>query len=125
MHKQVEQARRSTRKERAVGVTLLVAGFVIMGAAASQMGTGVVEAQMQQQSPAHVPSDIDKQGGQRPLTPAPEPSPPRNERGTTGSAPVSPQTGDRPPTVGTPLPQAPAEKTAPPVQGSDGRAAPK
>ena len=117
-----EQGSMSMRQERTLGVVLLVTGLIVAGAAVARMGTeNVVQAQAT--PPTASPSDNDKPaesmpGGTRPTTPAPEPARPQNnEGGTTGTAPASPRTGDRPPVTGTPLPPAPAEKVAPPVQG--------
>lgn len=111
----------SMRQERTLGVVLLVTGLIIAGAAVARMGPEpIVQAQIT--PPAVTPHDSDKPaqstpGGTRPTTPAPEPARPQNnESGTTGTAPASPTTGDRPPVTGTPLPPAPAEKIAPPVQ---------
>ena len=115
-----EQGSMSMRQETALGVAMLVAGLVIVGVAATRMGPERIE-QAQVTQPSASP-EINRPaestpGGTRPTTPAPEPARPQNnESGTTGTAPVSPRTGDRPPVTGTPLPQAPAEQIAPPVQ---------
>jgi hypothetical protein len=112
------------RQERMLGVVLLVTGLIIAVAAVSRMGgEGSLQAQVTPQTPpaAATPGD-DKPaqsmpGGTRPTTPAPEPARPQNNEGsTTGTSPASPSTADRPPITGTPLPQAPAEKSAPPME---------
>jgi hypothetical protein len=121
-----EQGSMSMRQERTLGVVLLVSGLIIAGAAVTRMGPEhSVQAQATPQTqtqPSATPSQDNKPaesmpGGTRPTTPAPEPATPQNnESGTTGTAPASPRTGDRPPVTGTPLPPAPAEKMAPPVE---------
>ncbi len=124
MKTQLDKGQMSMRHERMLGVVLLVTGLMITGAAVSQMGgKGSVQAQATPQTPPPAAtSDDDKPaqsmpGGTRPTTPAPEPARPQNNEGsTTGAAPASPSTGDRPPVTGTPLPPAPAEKTAPPIE---------
>jgi hypothetical protein len=125
MKMQLDKERMSMQRDRMLGVMLLVAGLIIAGTAVSRMGgDGTMQAQVTPQTPppAAAPSDDDKPaqstpGGTRPTTPAPEPARPQNNEGsTTGAAPASPSTGDRPPVTGTPLPQAPAEKMAPPIE---------
>jgi hypothetical protein len=123
MKTQLNQERMSMQRERMLGVMLLVSGLIIAGAAVSRMGgEGTVQAQVTPQAPpaAATPDEKPAQsmpGGTRPTTPAPEPARPQNNEGsTTGASPASPGTGDRPPVTGTPLPQAPAEKTAPPIE---------
>jgi hypothetical protein len=116
-----KEGQMSMRQERMLGVAMLVAGLAIAGVAVSRMGP---EAAMHAQAtPPTAPSLQDDKpaqstpGGTRPTTPAPEPARPQNNEGsTTGTAPASPRTGDRPPMIGTPLPPAPAEKTGPPIQ---------
>jgi hypothetical protein len=124
MKTQLDKGQMSMRQERMLGVVLLVTGLIIAGTAVSRMGgESTVQAQVTPQTPppAATPND-DKPaqsmpGGTRPTTPAPEPARPQNNEGsTTGAAPASPRTGDRPPVTGTPLPPAPAEKTAPPIE---------
>jgi hypothetical protein len=125
MKTQLDKERMSIKRERMLGVMLLVTGLMIAGTAVSRMGgEGTMQAQVTPQTPppAAAPSADDKPaesmpGGTRPTTPAPEPARPQgNEGSTTGAAPASPRTGDRPPVTGTPLPQAPAEKAAPPIE---------
>jgi hypothetical protein len=104
MIRQMFEGQMSMRQERTLGVVLLVAGLLIAGAAVTRMGADhAVHAQA-------TPGDT------RPTTPAPEPARPsqNNEGSTTGTAPST--SSDRPPATGTPLPPAPAEKTAPPIQ---------
>ena len=124
MKTQLDRERMSMQRDRVLGVMLLVAGLIIAGTAVSRMGgEGTMQAQVTTQTPpAAAKPDDDKPaqsmpGGTRPTTPAPEPARPQNNEGsTTGAAPASPSTGDRPPVTGTPLPPAPAEKTAPPIE---------
>jgi hypothetical protein len=125
----LEEGRMSMRQEWMWGVALLVGGLAIAGISVTQMGSnGAIQAQVTPQTspPAAGPSADkpaeSKPGGTRPTTPAPEPARPQNnlqenEGGTTGQSP--PRSGDRPPTTGTPLPPAPAEKVAPPVQPAE------
>jgi type IV secretory pathway VirB10-like protein len=111
----------SMRQEKTLGVVLLVAGLMIAGAAVARMQPESV-VQAQATPPAAAPKDDTKPaesmpGGTRPTTPAPEPARPQNnESGTTGTAPASPATGERPPAVAPALPPAPAEKVGPPVK---------
>jgi hypothetical protein len=125
MKTQLDKGQMSMRQERMLGVLLLVTGLIIAGAAVSRMGgERTLQAQVAPQTlpPAAAPSDDEKPaqsmpGGTRPTTPAPEPARPQNNEGsTTGAAPGSPRTGDRPPVTGTPLPPAPAEKSGPPIE---------
>jgi hypothetical protein len=125
MKTRLNKGQMSMRQERMLGVMLLVAGLGIAGAAVLRMGgEDTVQAQVTPQTPppAAAPSQDDKPaesmpGGTRPTTPAPEPARPQIDEGsTTGAAPASPRTGDRPPVTGTPLPPAPAEKAAPPLE---------
>jgi hypothetical protein len=129
MKTRLKEGQRSMRQERMLGVALLVAGLAIAGISVAQMGSdGAMQAQVTPQTPpAAAPRGDDKPaesmpGGTRPTTPAPEPARPQkdpqeNEGSTTGSSP--PKSPDRPPTTGTPLPPAPAEKSAPPVQPAE------
>ncbi len=121
-----EQKRRALREDRLVGVVMLVAGLAIAGAALHQTRPqGALHAQTVPQTTPSAPAESapaeSKPGGARPTTPAPEPARPLNNDGsgqgtTTGSSPqMPPAASDRPPVTGTPLPQAPAEKTAPPI----------
>src|SRR5262245_11063431 len=123
--KLLERGRLSMRQERTIGLTMLVAGLIIAGAAVTRMDAqGVVTAQAPPPAATPAPEKADKPaesmpGGTRPTTPAPEPARPQRDDGaTTGSSPpASPQSRDRPPVTGTPLPPAPAEKNGPPLQG--------
>lgn len=121
-----EQKRRALREDRLVGVVMLVAGLAIAGAALHQTrAPGTMHAQTVPQTTPGTPIDAapaeSKPGGTRPTTPAPEPARPQNNDGsgqgtTTGTSPqMPPASSDRPPVTGTPLPPAPAEKTAPPI----------
>ena len=107
----------SMRQERMLGTAMLVAGLVIAGLSVTQMRPdGVAHAQATQRDDSPAQS---MPGGTRPTTPAPEPARPQNnpqgnEGATIGSSP--PNSGDRPPVMGTPLPPAPAEKSGPPIQ---------
>jgi hypothetical protein len=121
MKTQLDRERMSMQRDRVLGVMLLVAGLIIAGTAVSRMGgEGTVQAQVAPPAAATPEDDKPAQsmpGGTRPTTPAPEPARPQsNEGSTTGTAPASPTTGDRPPVTGTPLPPAPAEKMAPPIE---------
>jgi hypothetical protein len=113
-----DKGRMSMRQERMLGVAMLVAGLALMGVSLTRMGQdGIVQAQVT--PPA--PTQRDEQPGTRPTTPAPEPARPQskeNEGSTTGSSPPKSdgRAPDRPPATGTPLPPAPAEKTAPPIE---------
>ena len=120
-----DEGRLSMRQERMLGVVMLVAGLAIAGVAVTRMGPdGVVQAQVTPQTapPAAAqdkPAPAESMpGGTRPTTPAPEPARPQNNQNnqgsTTGTAPAN--AGDRAPTIGTPLPPAPAEKTGAPLQ---------
>ena len=104
----------SIPQQRMLGLVLLVAGLAIAGMSVARMPTGGgLHAQLTSPpaSSAAQPAEA-LPGGTRPTTPAPEPARPQNNEGaTTGSS-----TLDRPPVTGTPLPPAPAEKMAPPVQ---------
>lgn len=112
-----DQGRMSMRQERMLGVAMLVAGFALVGASISHMDPeGMVQAQVTPQTPTQR-----EQPGTRPTTPAPEPARPQSKDDggtTTGSSPPKSdeRTPDRPPAIGTPLPPAPAEKTAPPIE---------
>lgn len=109
-----------------LGVVMLVAGLAIAGVAVTRMGPdGVVQAQVTPQTAPPAAAQDDKPapaesmpGGTRPTTPAPEPARPQdnqnNQGSTTGTSPSN--AGNRPATIGTPLPPAPAEKTGAPIQ---------
>lgn len=100
-------------RERTIGTALLVLGLAIAGGALMKVPHEQFHmAQASSDTPSG-PADA-KPGGTRPTTPAPEPAQPQAAPGqTTGSAPLTSQ--DRPPEVGKPLPPAPAEKVAPPI----------
>jgi hypothetical protein len=113
-----DKGRMSMRQERMLGVAMLVAGLALVGVSISRMGP---EAMVQAQVAPQTPAQRDEQPGARPTTPAPEPARPQskdNEGATTGSSPPKSdeRSPDRPPATGTPLPPAPAEKTAPPIR---------
>jgi hypothetical protein len=106
------------RRERAIGAALLVLGLLVAGGALVKIQKQDAYrdrvAQAQTIAPAEKNSAKPAQpepGGTRPTTPAPEPARPQETPGQTiGSAPATtPQTG-------TPLPPAPAEKMAPPIE---------
>ena len=117
-----EQKRRALREDWLVGVVMLVAGLAIAGTALHQTRPqGTMHAQTAPQPTTGAPAES-KPGDARPMTPAPEPARPQNNDGsgqgkTTGTSPqMPPASSDRPPVTGTPLPPAPAEKTAPPIE---------
>jgi hypothetical protein len=124
----IREEQMSMRQQAVLGAAMLVGGLVIVGVSVSQMSTaGVVQAQVDRQLTQQTPSGRDsppaesQPGGTRPTTPAPEPARPQNnqdgEGATTGTSPnLPPKSSDRPPTLGTPLPPAPAEKTGEPLQ---------
>jgi hypothetical protein len=108
----------SDRRERRIGTALLVLGLLVAGGALVKIQkeethqAQVAQAQADHNSSKPAPSEP---GGTRPTTPAPEPAQPQVKPGeTSGSAPLTTQ--DRPPETGKPLPQAPAEKMAPPLE---------
>ena len=107
------------RQERMLGVAVVVAGFALVGLSLPPMGpVDVAQAQVTPQPRDDQPAES-KPGGTRPTTPAPEPARPQNNDGsTTGTSPAQSddRSPDRPPAIGTPLPPAPAEKIAPPMQ---------
>jgi hypothetical protein len=106
------------RRERVIGVVLLVLGLALAGGALAKIEHDhlgrVRTAQLQ---PNAAPQSVPVQSTPdqtRPTTPAPQPAQPQVQPGvTTGSAPLTTQ--DRPPQQGQPLPPAPAEKIAPPI----------
>ena len=110
------------RRERTIGTALLVLGLLVAGGALvkiqKQESYQAHTAQVQSTAPTNQnsakPAESEP-GGTRPTTPAPEPAQPQVKPGeTSGSAPLTSQ--DRPPETGKPLPQAPAEKIAPPLE---------
>ncbi len=110
------------RRERTIGAALLVVGLLIAGGALVKIHKQEAHHARMAQAQTTVPADQNspkpaesKPGGTRPTTPAPEPAQPQAKPGeTSGSAPLTSQ--DRPPETGKPLPQAPAEKMAPPLE---------
>jgi hypothetical protein len=112
------------RRQRRIGAALLVLGLLVVAASAVKIQKEQAYLTHQAELKAHAqvaqaqPADQNatqpaesKPGGTRPTTPAPEPARPQTKPGeTTGSAPQST------PQVGTPLPQAPAEKMGPPIE---------
>ncbi|MDQ8728956.1 hypothetical protein [Bradyrhizobium sp. LHD-71] len=123
MKPRLDEGQKPTRQDRVFGVAMLIAGLLIAGISLTQMRSDS-GARAQATPPAAAPPDRPAEpmpGGARPTTPAPEParpqSNPQDDNGsTTGSSPSTPRTGDRPPVTGTPLPPAPAEKAAPPIE---------
>lgn len=119
MHSVDEHKDQTTdRRERTIGVALLVLGLLVAGGALvkiqKQDDYRARVAQAQTTSPtdqnAAKPAESEP-GGTRPTTPAPEPARPQMKPGeTTGAAPSAT------PQAGTPLPPAPAEKVAPPIE---------
>src|SRR5438552_2980526 len=115
MHSVDEHKSQGTdRRERAIGVVLLVLGLLVAGGALLKIHrqpTQLAQAEQNQTAPEQYRSAPVQQdskpaeampGGTRPTTPAPEPARPQTQPGqTTGTAP--------------PLPPAPAEKIAPPM----------
>jgi len=88
---------------------MVTAGLVLSGVSLMELAKDNVHmaqaTQPLQASPAAAPNvepAESKPGGVRPTTPAPEPAQPNATAQTTGAAPT--------------LPQAPAEKIAPPIQ---------
>ena len=109
------------RRERSTGAALLVLGLLIAGSALVKIQkeeayqARIAQAQTAAPVDSAKPADPEP-GGTRPTAPPPEPAHPQAKPGeTTGSAP--PTTQDRPPETDKPLPQAPAEKMAPPIGG--------
>ena len=109
------------RRERAIGAALLVLGLLIAGGALVKIQKQDAYQAQLAQSQTTVPADQNSSrpaaaepGGTRPTTPAPEPAHPQARPGATTGA--SPPLNGRPPETGTPLPQAPAEKMAPPIE---------
>jgi hypothetical protein len=117
--KQQVNGQKTERSDRMLGVTMIVVGLVIAGFALHQTRPQPVEhaqATPQTSPSTNAPAES-MPGGARPTTPAPEPARPQNnatDGATTGASP--PASADRPPVTGTPLPPAPAEKAAPPIE---------
>lgn len=112
-------SQKTDRRERMIGVVLLVFGLAIAGGALLKIQQGpmrVAQANADRVAQSNSQPAESEPGGTRPTTPAPEPARPPQAApgGTTGNAPSATQ--DRPAGVGTPLPPAPAEKTAPPIE---------
>jgi hypothetical protein len=109
------------RHERRIGAALLVLGLLVAGGALVKIQKEEAYQARLAQAQTTAPADsakpaVSEPGGTRPTTPPPEPAHPQATPGeTTGSAPLTTQ--DRPPQTGKPLPQAPAEKMAPPIGG--------
>ena len=107
------------RRERTIGAALLVLGLLVAGGALVKIQKQETYqariAQAQKAAPADSVKPAESEpGGTRPTTPPPEPAHPQARPGeTTGSTPLTTQ--DRPPPTAKPLPQAPAEKMAPPI----------
>ena len=108
------------RRQRRIGAALLVLGLLVVAGSAVKIQkeqaylTAHPKVAQAQTSPtdqsASQPAESTP-GGTRPTTPAPEPARPQAKPGeTTGTAPQTT------PQVGTPLPPAPAEKMAPPIE---------
>ena len=123
MHSVDEHKDQTTdRRERAIGAALLVLGLLVAGGALVKIQKQETHQAQVVQAQTPVPADQNSSkpapaepGGTRPTTPAPEPAQPQAKPGeTTGAAPLTTQ--DRPPETGKPLPQAPAEKMAPPIE---------
>jgi hypothetical protein len=110
------------RRERATGAALLVVGLLVAGGALVKILKEEAHQARVAQAQTTAPADQNSAkpaaaapGGTRPTTPAPEPANPQVKPGeTSGSAPLT--SLDRPPETGKPLPQAPAEKIAPPLE---------
>jgi hypothetical protein len=101
------------RRERTVGMVLLVLGLALAGGTLIKIQREPLALAQSESQPA-APAESTP-GGTRPTTPAPEPARPQVQPGeTTGSAPAADQ--DRPPELGKPLPPAPAEKIGPPIE---------
>lgn len=119
MKQPLNEPKKMERQDRMLGVAMIVVGLVIAGFALHQTRPQAVEhAQVTPQTSPSPPAESTP-GGARPTTPAPEPARPQNnpEGATTGRSPTSPPlSSDRPPVTGTPLPPAPAEKAAPPIE---------
>jgi hypothetical protein len=122
MHSVDEHKDQNTdRRERAIGAGLLVLGLLVAGGALVKIHkqeayqARVAQAQTAPADQTTAKPAEAEPGGTRPTTPAPEPANPQVKPGeTSGSAPLTSQ--DRPPVTGRPLPQAPAEKMAPPLE---------
>jgi hypothetical protein len=101
--------KRALGKDFLLASLLVTAGLVLSGVSLMELAKDNVHmaqaTQPLQSSPAAAPNGEpaeSKPGGVRPTTPAPEPAQPNATAQTTGAAPT--------------LPQAPAEKIAPPIQ---------
>ena len=109
------KGQKTDRRERAIGTALLVLGLLVAGGAMAKIQKQDAYREHVAQAQTIAPDDQTKPaqsepGGTRPTTPAPEPARPQVKPGeTTGSAPSTT------PSTGTPLPPAPAEKVAPPI----------
>ena len=106
------------RRERRIGTALLVLGLLVAGGALVKIQKEDAYREHVAQAQTTVPSTQNsvkpaeaEPGGTRPTTPAPQPATPQAKPGeTTGAVPSTT------PSTGTPLPPAPAEKVAPPLE---------
>jgi hypothetical protein len=106
------------RRERAIGAALLVLGLLVAGGALVKIHKQDAYRHHVAQAQTAAPADQNsakpaeaEPGGTRPTTPAPQPATPQVKPGeTTGAVPSTT------PSTGTPLPPAPAEKVAPPIE---------
>jgi len=115
-----EQKRLAFWQDGLFGSAMLVAGLLLIGGALYQMRPQpTLQAQAPQSESAPAAPAESTPGGTRPTTPPPEPARPQGRDDNDGRAPTTgaspPASSDRPPVTGTPLPQAPAEKSAPPI----------
>ena len=105
-----DDRKRAYRRDLLLASAMVAGGLAIFGLSVAQLvarNPHMAQAtQPLQSSPTPAPQDNQpaesKPGGERPTTPAPEPARPGTEAQKTGAPP--------------PLPQAPAEKIAPPIK---------
>ena len=106
-----QERKRAERKDLLLASLLVTAGFVMLGLSVIEFAAPDPPqqrmAQATQPLQSSPPDDQNKPaeskpGGERPTTPAPEPAHPDAQAQKEGAKPV--------------LPQAPAEKMAPPIQ---------
>jgi len=102
MNQRVEQPNHLGR-DLCLAAMLVVAGLAVSVLSLAQIRADdrMHVAQGPTPSPSNTPAEA-KPGGTRPTTPAPEPAQPKPEAQKEGAKPV--------------LPQAPAEKVAPPIK---------